>query len=123
MYVIKAHCIDDLFQANYIEPVLLPPHSSHIWQPLDLGIFGLVKKYYNSSENTNKIFTNKFSMKINRIISSWYKATYPENILSSWRRAGYHIEINNGVIVNVAINMTKILRNIEEHSNALDTVL
>ena len=120
---LKAHCIDDLFQANYIEPVLLPPHSSHIWQPLDLGIFGLVKKYYNTSENTNKIFTNKFSMKINRIISSWYKATYPENILSSWRRAGYHIEINNGVIINVAINMTKILQNIEEHSNTLDTVL
>ena len=55
-------------------------------------------------------------MKINRIISSWYKATYPENILSSWRCAGYHIEINNGVIINVAINMTKILQNIEEHS-------
>ncbi len=34
-----AHCLD-----NKIIPAVLGPHSSHLTQPLDVGIFGPLKK-------------------------------------------------------------------------------
>ena len=38
-----AHCID-----NNIIPMILPPHSSHLTQPLDVGIFGPLKKHISA---------------------------------------------------------------------------
>ena len=35
-----AHCID-----NKILLMILPPHSSHLTQPLDVGVFGPLKKH------------------------------------------------------------------------------
>ena len=35
-----AHCMD-----NDIILAILPPHSSHLTQPLDVGVFGPLKKY------------------------------------------------------------------------------
>ena len=34
-----AHCLD-----NKIVPAVLSPHSSHLTQPLDIGVFGPLKK-------------------------------------------------------------------------------
>ena len=47
----SAHRLDDhteLLRANGIETAFLPPHSSHMTQPLDVGIFGLVKRLLRS---------------------------------------------------------------------------
>jgi hypothetical protein len=35
-----AHCMD-----NNIVLLILPPHSSHLTQPLDVGVFGSLKKH------------------------------------------------------------------------------
>ena len=35
-----AHCMD-----NNILLMILPPHSSHLTQPLDVGVFGALKKH------------------------------------------------------------------------------
>ena len=39
-----AHCID-----NKILLMILPPHSSHLTQPLDVGVFGSLKKHMASA--------------------------------------------------------------------------
>ena len=46
------HCINAEFseycKANKIIPLCLPSHSSHLPQPLDVGVFGPLKKVYGS---------------------------------------------------------------------------
>ncbi len=37
---------DEYCKANSIVPICLPPHSSHLTQPLDVGVFGPLKKTY-----------------------------------------------------------------------------
>jgi hypothetical protein len=39
---------DEYCKANNIVPLCLPAHSSHLTQPLDVGVFGLLKKAYGT---------------------------------------------------------------------------
>lgn len=39
----------ELAKANGVHIITLPPHSSHRMQPLDVGLFGPLQKYYSST--------------------------------------------------------------------------
>ena len=39
---------DEYYKANNIIPLCLPPHSSHLTQPLDVSVFSLLKKAYGT---------------------------------------------------------------------------
>ena len=39
---------DEYCKANNIVPLCLPPHSSHLTQPLDVGVFSPLKKAYGA---------------------------------------------------------------------------
>lgn len=74
-----------------IDLLILPPHCSHILQPLDVGVFGPMKKYH--AYETDKLIRAG----INRFLRvEWvtlYKTIRPkalsvENIRSAWRGTG-----------------------------------
>lgn len=80
----------------------LPPHSTHVSQPLDASCFHALKSYWDEacdhymSKNPGKIvtvynFTELFA-------TAWYKAMTPQNIMSGFRTTGVY-PVNRHAIV------------------------
>jgi len=69
--------------------VELPAHSSHLTQPLDLGVFGIQKgvKATMSAPDRLKIL-DKQSLSLIKIVNSLFKAATPTNIISAFHAAG-----------------------------------
>ncbi len=72
----------------------LPPHTTHLSQPLDVSFFGPLKRYWSSAchtymqENPGRVVT-KFTF--SRLFAeAWYKATSPTNLISGFRKAGIY---------------------------------
>lgn len=80
------HC-----KKNNIKLLILPPHSSHYTQPLDIGIFSPVKEYL-SQELTRIINTGVTTLQkvewLEGFIIARPKGFSMTNILSSWNGAG-----------------------------------
>jgi hypothetical protein len=76
---------------NRIHPLLLPPHTSHLLQPLDVGIFGPVKKAM-TSQLDRIVRTQIHKIQKHEFIESYYNARNisltKHNIESAWRGAG-----------------------------------
>src|SRR2546423_1641856 len=80
------YCID-----NKIVVFLLPPHSSHLLQPLDVGVFGPVKAVMSLR------LARLYTMEISRLQKIEWLENYRQaqgtsivegNILGGWRGAG-----------------------------------
>jgi len=64
----RAHSdILKLFRDNFIDVVTYPSHSSHLLQPLDVGIFGPFKKYFKIWRR--KLVRTEFVYKDNKKLS------------------------------------------------------
>ncbi len=79
-------CID-----NNIILFLLPPHSSHLLQPLDIGVFGPVKSAM--AVQLNKLFALEISRLqkvewVEKYILAREKAMRESNIKGGWCGAG-----------------------------------
>lgn len=80
------HCLD-----NHIDVFLLLPHSSHLLQPLDVGIFGPLKTAMSAQINT--IFRTGI-MRLQKVewienyMKAREKAMVRRNIIAGWRGAG-----------------------------------
>ena len=77
---------------HHIILFVLPPHTSHLLQPLDVGVFGPFKKFYYSEcsmfmrQNIGQVIT-KYNMA--SIASKAYlKAATPVNIQASFKKTG-----------------------------------
>lgn len=76
---------------NGIDLLILPPHCSHLLQPLDVGVYGPMKKYHALEVDR---YTRAGIHRIQR--AEWIelfqqiraKALTPQNIQSGWRGAG-----------------------------------
>jgi len=84
-----AHCID-----HKIILFILPPHSSHMTQPLDVAVFGPLKKHM-AAEIDTLISTGIISrvMKVEWLtayVVAHNKVFSARNILSAFRGAGIH---------------------------------
>lgn len=81
-----AHCME-----NAIDLLIMPPHCSHILQPLDVGVFAAFKRAH--AIETDKV-ARLSSQRLSRLewlqifIQARKKAVRPENILGGWRGAG-----------------------------------
>ncbi|MES9879448.1 MAG: helix-turn-helix domain-containing protein [Sedimenticola sp.] len=73
---------------------VLPPHSSHLTQPLDVGCFAPLKAIYNAEcqrfmrENPGQQITRYRVGKLSSV--AYLKALSPENLVSSFRKTGIH---------------------------------
>lgn len=84
----------DLCHANNIELLCMPAHSTHLLQPLDVGLFGPLQQRY--AINVSEIlFSMDYQVSLSK--TQFYQAfrkahdqTFTkQNILSAWRKSGY----------------------------------
>jgi hypothetical protein len=80
-----------LFIDNNIDLLILPPHCSHMLQPLDVGVFGPMKKYHGYE--TDKLVRAGITRFLRAEWVTLYqtirtKALSADNIYSAWRGAG-----------------------------------
>jgi hypothetical protein len=79
---------------NNVVLFVLPPHSSHLTQPLDVGVFGPLKKYY-SHECHSYMHSNPgvsvTRYEVARLTSRPYAKSFsPDNIISAFRKSGIY---------------------------------
>jgi hypothetical protein len=81
-------------QKNNVILFVLPPHSSHLTQPLDVGIFGPFKSMFRNECHTYMKLNPGMSItkyNLAELTSKPYiKAMRPENLMSAFRKAGVY---------------------------------
>lgn len=106
---LKAHISEEAIQlmnTNHIVKILLPPHSSHLFQPLDLIIFGKLKRTYGVSEISHSVLNHKFSKKVDKILEAFRRSTYLMDIQSAWSKACIQVDYDRGVMIRAQVNRT-----------------
>jgi hypothetical protein len=104
-----AHCME-----NDIDLLIMPPHCSHLLQPLDVGVFAAFKRAHsNETDATSRLSTQRISrlewMEI--FIRARAKAVKLDNILGGWRGAGL-----------VPNNPQKILDHLPRHTTQVTSL-
>ena len=96
-----AHCMD-----NDILLAILPPHSSHLTQPLDVGVFGSLKKHMAAEIDPLIRLGVTRIQKVEWLaafVIAHGKALRIENILSGFRGTGIHPFLPSKVLNRVAL--------------------
>lgn len=79
-------------RANQIHMLCFPPHTTHIYQPLDKSVFGPLKAAFRAEvqklmRKNKKKSLNRYDF--NRVLKpAWYKAVTPGNITAGFRSCG-----------------------------------
>ena len=84
-----------------IHLVCLPAHTSHILQPMDVGVYGPMKatwrkvlKQYNTSTRAANVTKEEFPSLLSQL---WTQSVYLEHISAGFRACGLH-PLNSGAI-------------------------
>ena len=115
----KAHLSQVLFAScaeKNIHVVIIPPHSSHIVQTLDQGIFRSMKNDYASISDWPDV--SKISQRLQRIFTVIERSQNHQLILRSWAKVGIMPIIENGDVHHVELVENAVLKN-ESVLNAL----
>src|SRR5271170_7723293 len=95
-----AHCMD-----NKILLMILPPHSSHLTQPLDVGVFGALKKHMAAEieplMRTGIARVQKVEW-LTAFVAAHDRALSTKNVLSGFRGTGIHPFLPTKVLRRVA---------------------
>ncbi len=113
----KSHLTDALnavLASMSITLVALPPHTSHILQPLDQGFFRMVKRYYSQYGSIEGI--SQISSVLQRVSNAFQAATVDWTIIQSWRHTGLNPEIDGGVAARVVVQLERVLTSDELHT-------
>jgi hypothetical protein len=81
-----AYCME-----NKIDLLIIPPHCSHILQPLDVGVFAALKRAHTVETHAISRLSSQRIPRVEWIellSKSRDKAVTKENILSRWRSTG-----------------------------------
>ena len=90
----------------------LPPHTTHVSQPLDVSFFKPLKMYWYDTchrymqDNPGRVVT-KFQFS-SLFSTAWYKATRPENIISGFRKVAFDATAISVPDVSVCENTDEI---------------
>ena len=91
----------ELARANDIHLLCLPAHTSHILQPLDVGVFKSFKANFSKAcamyiaKNPGRVITTDLIASL--IGSAWPSSHTPVNIMSGYRKSGVY-PLNPGAI-------------------------
>ena len=93
---------------NDITVLLLPPHSSHLCQPLDRGFFRRLKAQYSSFpiDKTSSKITNT----LERIFEAFQACKVTGFIWRCWEHAGIAPEVKDGKVRGYVTDRDKILQ-------------
>ena len=90
-----------LAQEHDIHLLCLPSHTSHLLQPLDVGVFKALKSAFNKackkylSDNPGSVVRSENLASL--LAHAWPQSVTPVNIMSGFRKCGIH-PLNPGVI-------------------------
>ena len=99
---------DEIYEQNRVIPICMPPHSSHLLQPLDIGCFAVLKRSYG------RLVESKMRNGVNHIDKLDFLEAYPlarieafklETIKNSFKAASLVPFIPNQVISNLNIRL------------------
>ena len=113
-----------LAQENDIHILCLPSHTSHLLQPLDVGVFHSFKHFFNKAcsdllvSRPGSVVTTQDLASL--VASAWVKALIPLNIMSGFRKCGIY-PLNPGVITDRQTAPSKALCPPQESSVPLDS--
>jgi hypothetical protein len=80
---LKAHetpHVNELMVRHDVHVILLPPHTSHLYQVLDLCVFGVMKNDYRQTGPLKSEFTEKISKKIEKVLKAWHCTTCRQTV-------------------------------------------
>ena len=108
---------------NNIIPLYLPPHSTHLLQPLDLGIFGPIKYGYKAklSKLAHALGTDPVKQQL--FLLNYYEARQEkltERIIRSWETAGLNPFDVDKVLNSSQMIAAKINKEIDDYENNRD---
>lgn len=86
----------------------LPPHASDQMQPLDLEVFGILKRYANNFKNNRE--DSYMTQQIRKVVDALYKACTPENCKSAFTSIGIEgmlYNIDGEIIEMASFNLEK----------------
>ena len=109
---LKGHISEDLFAYcadNNVEIVVLPPHSSHLLQPLDQGLFRSMKSHY--PKVADWAGKSKLTTKLQKIFTACEMCDNHQLIIKSWSHSGIEPVIINGEVTSVKLCPEKVLKN------------
>jgi hypothetical protein len=69
-----SHEATEFIRINKVQVIFLPPHSSHVLQPLDLSVFGPMKQRYRSTIEELACFDDAAPVKKSRLIQVYDQA-------------------------------------------------
>ena len=96
----------NLLKINNITLQLLPPHSSHILQPLDKLIFSVWKREINKTKTKEDL--KKSSKRFLNAMNAMNKSLHKWNILKSFSRSGIEIDLSEAK-PTISVNINKVL--------------
>ena len=105
-----------LLSQNNIRLITLPPHSSHLFQPLDLVIFGVFKSEMKFVRSKYKPGTQLD--RISRLLKAIERATISENNRSSFGCGG--LEINTDLSPHIVVVNEQTLLKIIDNKRLID---
>ena len=101
----------EAMRANNIEVLTIPPHTSHILQPLDSSPFACFKTYWEANlRKYNNAHNGRPLNKVNFwdvFVPSWNNAMVSKNIMSGFRKTGV-CPFNPGAIPLEAMGPSKV---------------
>ena len=93
----ESHCTSQFIDFCYekgIIPLCLPPHSTHLLQPLDISLFGPLAKAYKKSVENSSRSGGCYSIDKRDFLEHYLRASSEaitqDNIASSWTAAGLY---------------------------------
>ena len=102
--------LDALAAENRILLIKIPPHSSHLTQPLDQQIFQTLKAAYRRETSTGFI-KDRMVRKLFKILKACGESFLPHIIRASWDRVGVHCQWNHdGEFTNITIEIDSVIR-------------
>jgi hypothetical protein len=93
---------------HHILLVVLPPHTSHLLQPLDQGFFRRLKTQYSVFQRIPEL--SKISSSLERIWMAFQATTITRLICNSWKHAGIVPVIENGECIRCELDSQRVLR-------------
>ena len=84
----------ELAHQNDVHLLCLPAHTSHILQPLDIGVFKLFKSHYSKAcrkyimDNPGRVITSDVIARL--VAEAWPHSFTPVNILSGFKKRGVY---------------------------------
>ena len=80
----------EMMAVDNVRLVFIPPHSSHLTQPLDKFVFANLKAAYFAG-SPKETSDDRNGRKLLRILDAFHKAMKPATIRRSWDAVGVHV--------------------------------